>query len=105
MIRALKLLEAERNGVSITSAQNVRIDHDTIAGAGGRRRRGIPGDGIDVEPNTRADPIVALRIEHDRIVGNLREGIALRLKPRGRPSLRASAISITHDELLANAQS
>lgn len=97
------LLGAERNGISITAAVNVRITDNTIAGAGDSAGPAAdPGDGIDVEPNAVSDPIVAIRISNNRIIGNTHAGIALRLCPHRRPILDAGKIAIVDNELLGN---
>lgn len=97
------LFDAERNVISVTAAENVRISHNTIAGAGlSVGTAADPGDGIDVEPNAPTDPIVGLRIEHNKIVGNVHEGIALRLHPHGGLSVHANGIGIIGNEILGN---
>jgi hypothetical protein len=98
------LLDAERNGVSVTAVIDAQIRGNTIGGAGGRLGPyADPGDGIDVEPNSATDPIVALTIADNRIVGNIGQGVALRLRPQGRPCLHAGLIRIV-DNLVAGNQ-
>lgn len=97
------LLDADRNGISVTSAVGVQIRDDTIAGAGGSAGPAAdPGDGIDVEPNAATDPIEGLQIKDNRIVGNVHQAIALHLQPGGRPDDNADRIAISGNLIVGN---
>lgn len=97
------LLDAERNGISLTAAVDVRITDTTIAGAGGSSGTAAdPGDGIDVEPNAPGNPIRDIQIAGNRIVGNIHQAIALRLAPTGRPTVDADRIVITDNTIVGN---
>jgi hypothetical protein len=97
------LLGADRNVISITAAVDVRIRGNTIAGAGGAiGPPADPGDGIDVEPNAVTDPILELRIAENRIVGNEHQAVAVRLRPHGRPCLRAGGIRVVGNLIAGN---
>jgi hypothetical protein len=66
------------------------------------RPRGRPGRRDRCRPKRSSRAFVASRIAHDKIVGNVREGIALRLQPRGRLSLRADRSGVSSNEILGN---
>ncbi|MFZ5893805.1 MAG: DNRLRE domain-containing protein [Myxococcota bacterium] len=62
---------ALRNGLSITSAKNVVVDNSSFNDAthfpNGRK---LPNAGIDLEPNTSAQPIWNILIRNTRVEGN-----------------------------------
>jgi Right handed beta helix region len=94
---------AERNGVSVTAAVDVRITGNVIAGAG--LTTGIaadPGDGIDVEPNAPTDPIAGMLIASNLIVDSVGSGIALALHPHGGVPRRADRITIVGNRIVGN---
>jgi hypothetical protein len=97
------LLGAERNVISVTAAVQLQISGNLIAGAGvGVGTAADPGAGIDVEPNGVRDPIIAVRIADNRIVGNVHEGIALRLRPPGSRSVDAHGVRVVENRFAGN---
>src|SRR5919197_427739 len=67
----------------------------------GGRAYGNPAAGIDVEPNSPADPIAGVRISGNRIEGNAGPGILLALPPApaAAPSIEISGNRITGNGL------
>ena len=97
------LLDARRNGISVTAAIAANVEWNTIARAG--RSMGAaanPGDGIDVEPNRATDPIQQIRIAHNTIAYSERKGIELTFGGGPPPS---GAITIAANTIVGGAPS
>jgi hypothetical protein len=98
-----------RNVLSITSARGVSVTGCTLGGATDmhylvetRRQHGNPSAGIDVEPDRRSDPIVDLRIAHNRIWDNAGPGNVLALDPTGGRPREADRIVIERNVIVGN---
>lgn len=77
-VRGSTLLDAQRNGISVTAAVSTWIEGNRIGGAGqSLGSNANPGDGIDVEPNSPSSPIQDLHIAGNTISDSVRLGIAL----------------------------
>jgi Right handed beta helix region len=105
-IRDSSFTGGTRNVVSITSVQGLTVENCLLAGADDTNylpetghAYGNPAAGIDVEPNSPADPIVAVRITGNRIQGNAGPGILLALPPA--PTL-APSIDISGNQITGN---
>lgn len=77
-----------RNVISVTSVNGLTIERCVITGASDTnylpetgRSWGNPAAGIDLEPNSPADPIVGVHIADNRIEANAGPGILLALPP------------------------
>src|ERR671931_31800 len=76
-IRGSSLTGGTRNVVSVTAVQGLSIENCLVTGADDTnylpetgRAYGNPAAGIDVEPDSPADPIAGVRISGNRITGN-----------------------------------
>ena len=107
-IRDSSFTGGTRNVVSVTAVQGLTIENCLVTGADDTnylaetgRAYGNPAAGIDVEPNSTADPIVGVRITGNRIEGNAGPGILLALQPRPAvaPSIEISGNTITGNGL------
>ncbi len=74
-IRDCRIDNQYRQGISITSAQNVLIEHCEITNTSGAP----PAFGIDLEPDNAFDALSGIRIRNCRITGNEGGGILLAL--------------------------
>jgi Right handed beta helix region len=105
-IRDSSFTGGTRNVVSITAVQGLTVENCLLTGADDTNylpetghAYGNPAAGIDVEPNSPADPIVAVRITGNRIQGNAGPGILLALPPA--PTV-APSIDISGNQITGN---
>jgi hypothetical protein len=107
-IRDSSFTGGTRNVLSVTAVQGLTIEHCLMTGADDTNylpetghAYGNPAAGIDVEPNSPADPIVGVRITGNRIEGNAGPGILLALPPAPTtaPSIDVSGNRITGNGL------
>ena len=107
-IRDSSFTGGTRNVVSVTAVQGLTIENCLLTGADDTnylsetgRTYGNPAAGIDVEPNSPADPIVGVQITGNRIEGNAGPGILLALPPAPTavPSIDVSGNQITGNGL------
>jgi Right handed beta helix region len=97
-----------RNVISVTAARGLTIENCLLTGADDTNylpesghAYGNPAAGIDIEPNTPADPIVDARILDNRIQGNAGPGIlvALQAAPTEAPSVQIDGNHVTGNDL------
>ncbi len=74
-IKNCKIDNNYRQGISITSAENVLIEHCLITNTNGTP----PAYGIDIEPDEAYDKLNNIEIQHCRITGNEGGGILISL--------------------------
>ena len=107
-VRDSSLTGGTRNVVSVTAVQGLTIQNCLLTGADDTNylpetghAYGNPAAGIDVEPNSPADPIVGVSITRNRIEGNAGPGILLALPPAPTavPSIDVSGNQITGNGL------
>jgi Right handed beta helix region len=107
-IRDSSFTGGTRNVVSVTAVQSLTIENCLLTGADDTNflpetghAYGNPAAGIDVEPNSPADPITDVRITGNRIEGNAGPGILLALQPAPAvmPSVEISGNTITGNGL------
>jgi hypothetical protein len=107
-IRDSSFTGGTRNVVSVTAVQGLTIQNCLLTGADDTNylpetghAYGNPAAGIDVEPNSPADPIVGVQITGNRIEGNAGPGILLALPPApsAAPSIDVSGNQITGNGL------
>jgi Right handed beta helix region len=105
-IRDSSFTGGTRNVVSVTAVQGLTIESCRLTGADDTNylpetghAYGNPAAGIDVEPNSTADPIVGVSITGNRIEGNAGPGILLALPPA--PTVAAS-IDISGNQITGN---
>jgi Right handed beta helix region len=97
-----------RNVVSVTAVRGLTIENCLLTGADDTNylpeighAYGNPAAGIDIEPNTPADPIVGVRILDNQIRGNAGPGIlvALQAEPAEPPSVEIDGNHVTGNDL------
>jgi Right handed beta helix region len=94
-----------RNVLSATSFIDLRIEHNTIAGASNTyvaKSGGNPAAGIDIEPDTRGGLALDLRITGNVIADNVGPGIMLELRSNTGNALNADRFTITGNKILRN---
>lgn len=102
-----KLLAGGRNVLSAVSFIGLRIEHNTITGAsngyqGTPGSGGNPSAGIDIEPNSRGELALDLRIADNVIADNAGPGILVALAPGNGASLNATRHAIVGNRILRN---
>jgi hypothetical protein len=105
-----RLVGGGRNVISAVSFIGLRIEDSTISGSTngyrpGPGEGGNPSAGIDVEPNSRGELALDLRIAHNTIVDNAGPGILLALSSRSGLPLNADRIQIVGNRILRNGRS
>lgn len=99
-----------RNVISAVSFIDLRIEGNTITGATngyrpGPGEGGNPSAGIDVEPNSRGELALDLRIARNTIADNAGPGILLALSSVSGLPLNANRIEISSNRILRNGRS
>ncbi len=108
-IRHSRLTGGRRNVMSVTSVVGLDVEDVLVAGASDTwlvpstgRFAGNPAAGIDLEPDDPLDPILDVRIAHDRIRDNAGPGILLALRTASGLPLRADRIEILDNQIVGN---
>src|SRR5436853_226703 len=101
------LVGGGRNVISAVSFIDLRIEDNTISGATngyrpGPGEGGNPSAGIDVEPNSRGELALDLRIAHNTIADDAGPGILLALSSVSGLPLNANRIEIVGNHILRN---
>src|ERR671936_1261296 len=96
-----------RNVISAVSFIGLRIAGNKITGASNSYQPppgggGNPSAGIDIEPNSRGELALDLRIENNLIADNAGPGILVALSPRSGLSINADRMAITGNRILRN---
>jgi len=110
VITHCRLESGGRNVLSAVSFIDLRIDHSTLVNAsnayhGTPKEGGNPSAGIDIEPNSRGNLALDLRIAHNVIAHNGGPGILLALtSPSGKP-LNADRLTIVGNRIFDNGRS
>ena len=96
-----------RNVISAVSFIGLRIAGNRITGASNTYRPdpgggGNPSAGIDIEPNSRGELALDLRIENNLVADNAGPGILVALKPSSGLSINADRMAITGNRILRN---
>jgi Right handed beta helix region len=96
-----------RNVISAVSFIDLRIAGNRITGASnsyqpGPGGGGNPSAGIDIEPNSRGELALDLRIENNLIADNAGPGILVALSPRSGLSINADRMAIVRNRILRN---
>ena len=93
---------ASRNAISATAVVGLRIEGNTIQGVRDSPP-GQPAAGIDIEPDDRAQPALAVRIVGNTIQDNAGPGILLELEPNEGPAVVATNLEISRNTIVRNA--
>ena len=106
-ILGCRLSGGGRNVLSAVSFIGLRIAGNRITGASNSYRPdpgagGNPSAGIDIEPNSRGELALDLRIESNLIADNAGPGILVALNPRSGLSINADRMSIVRNRILRN---
>jgi|GEM_PF-3312155 len=106
-ILGCRLSGGGRNVVSAVSFIGLRIAGNRITGASNSYRPdpgagGNPSAGIDIEPNSRGELALDLRIENNLIADNAGPGILVALNPRPSLSINADRMAIVRNRILRN---
>jgi Right handed beta helix region len=93
---------ANRNAISATSVVDLRIEGNTIHGVRDTPP-GQPAAGIDVEPDDRSQPALAVRILRNTIQDNAGPGIMLELESNEGHAVVATELEISGNTIVRNA--
>jgi hypothetical protein len=93
---------AGRNAISGFGVIGLRIEGNTIHGVRDSPP-GQPAAGIDVEPDDRGQPTLAVRIVHNTITDNAGPGILLELDSNDGPTVIADDLEVSGNTILRNA--
>ena len=96
-----RLSGATRNAISASGVIGLRIEGNTIEGVRDAPP-GQPAAGIDVEPDTRSAPVLAVRILRNTIRDNAGPGIMLELEPNDGPAVIATGMEISGNTIVRN---
>ena len=92
-----------RNVISVTSVRDFELARCDVSGASDTNGAAAnPGAGIDVEPNSVAEPVVDIRIHDNRIAENAGPGILLALTPNDGAPAEAGPIEILRNRIEGN---
>jgi hypothetical protein len=110
LITHCRLENGGRNVLSAVSFIDLRIENSTLVNAsnayrGTPKEGGNPSAGIDIEPNSRGELALDLRIAHNVIAHNGGPGILLALKPSSGNALNASRLAIVGNRIFDNGRS
>jgi parallel beta helix pectate lyase-like protein len=94
---------ANRNAISATSVVDLRIEGNTIEGVRDTPP-GQPAAGIDIEPDDRSQPALAVRILRNTIKDNAGPGIMLELESNEGHAVVATELEISGNTILRNAR-
>jgi hypothetical protein len=101
-VRDSVLSGGDRNGVSAFGVIGLTVEGNTI-----REVRDVPAGqpaaGIDVEPDDRGQPTLAVRIVHNTIEDNAGPGILLELDSNSGPAVIADDVAVSGNTVLRNA--
>src|SRR5207253_5942106 len=92
---------AGRNAISAFGVIGLRVERNTIEGVRDDPR-GQPAAGIDVEPDERSQPTVAVRIADNTFRNNAGVGILLSLDSNSGPAVLASDLEVTGNTVTGN---
>lgn len=94
-----------RNVLSAVSFVGLTIEHNTIIGASNayvEKVGGNPAAGIDIEPNSRGNLALDLRIVDNVIADNAGPGILLALRSNTGNAINADRFTISHNTIIRN---
>lgn len=94
---------AMRNAVSAFGVMQLRIEGNTIRGVRDTPP-GMPGAGIDIEPDERSQPTLDMRIVGNTIVDNAGPGVLLSLESNSGPAIIATDLDVSNNRVERNAQ-
>jgi hypothetical protein len=93
---------AARNAISATAVIGLRIERNTITGVRDAPP-GQPAAGIDIEPDDRGQPALAVSIVGNTIAGNAGPGIMLELESNDGSAVVATQLEISGNTIVSNA--
>jgi hypothetical protein len=92
-----------RNVISVTSVRGFELTRCDVSGASDTNGApGNPAAGLDIEPNSIAEPVVDIRIQDNRIAQNAGPGILLALAPNEGAPAEAGPIEILGNRIEGN---
>jgi hypothetical protein len=92
---------AERNAISAGSVIGLRIEGNVIQGVRDNPP-GQPAAGIDLEPDSRDEPALDVRIVNNTIRDNAGPGVLLELEPNSGPAAIATNLEISGNTIVRN---
>jgi hypothetical protein len=95
------LAGAGRNAISAFGVIGLRVERNTIEGVRDEPR-GQPAAGIDVEPDERSQPTLAVRIAGNTFRDNAGVGILLSLDSNSGPDVLASGLEVAGNIVIGN---
>ena len=110
LITHCRLENGGRNVLSAVSFVHLRIEHSTLVNAssayrGTPKEGGNPSAGIDIEPNSRGELVLDLRIAHNAIAHNGGPGVLLALNSSSGNPFDATRLTIVGNHIFDNGRS
>jgi hypothetical protein len=112
VIKGSRFIGARRNGISVVGAIGVKIDSNTITGAGNQTFLGLapvsytgPWAGIDLEPDLVSYPIKNVTVSNNTISDNGGVGILMALATNSGLPTVADQIKLSGNTITRNGQS
>jgi hypothetical protein len=95
-ITSCRLLHAQQDAVSASGPIGLRVQDNSISGAGAA--------GVEVQAADRGQPVLDVHVVGNTIVGNAGPGITVDLAPADGPPLLSDGLEITGNHILRNRQ-